>query len=189
MKKGILLIGPYYAGKTTCSKEVASSCNWKRYDLDDIYTEKYEESIWATRNIKNNKALSSQQRDKIGFEIINNIKNEPENSIVVFGGGSFFNDHPEQLDIIKSTHTCVYLFPTRQTLVERAMNDKEFGVNQFLFRDADNNHVDKYFEQLHLKKGSDYLKWADRIIEPNHDWSVEKICFKILSCYFSEKIK
>lgn len=187
MKKGILLVGPYYAGKTTCSKEIAENCSWNRYDLDDIYTERYEESIWATRNIKNDKDLSNKQRDRVGFEIIKNIQKESQQSMIVFGGGSFFRDHPEQLDIVKQTHICVYLCPTRQTLVERAIKDEEFGVNQFLFRDADRNHIDRYFEQLHLKRGPEYLQWADRVIEPNYDWSVEKICFKILSCFFSAK--
>lgn len=182
-KKGIILVGPYHAGKTTCSKVISSTCGWDRYDLDDMYTETFGESIWATRNLKGDKDTADKRRDQIGLRIISRIKDAERPSIAVFGGGSFFESHPGLAKKAKSNHLVVYLRPSRQTLVKRALDDKEFGASQFLFRDATPAYVDRYFEQLLLNKGQGYLKLADRMIEPQPDWSVNEVCFHILSCY------
>jgi shikimate kinase len=182
--KGIVLIGPYNAGKTSCSKVISASCGWNRFDLDEIYTERFGETIWATREIS--RKSSDERRDLIGYEIIQEIK-KPSNSIVVFGGGSFFLAHPESVDEIKKSHLFVYLHPSRETLIQRAMNDTSSGTDQFLFKDADRIAIDRYLEQLMLKRGQDYLKWADRVVEPKISSSVKEVAYEILSCFLFKK--
>lgn len=187
-KKGVLLIGPYFSGKTSCTKLIGKKTGWGAFDLDEMYTKRFGESIWATRNVSEGPARAAKNRDQIGFEIIESIKNNSP-SIVVFGGGSFFRDHPEYLEEVKKTHVAIYLRPSRSILVDRALRDKSQAENQFLFRDSKADEIDYYFEQYFKKVGTSYIQWADRIIEPGSDWKNEEVCFHVLSAFAKEGIK
>lgn len=85
-KSGILLIGPYYSGKTSCSRLIGRKTGWKVLDLDEMYTERFGGSIWATRNISGGEGVAATNRDQISLEILAAIETISP-TIVVFGGG------------------------------------------------------------------------------------------------------
>lgn len=182
-RPGIALVGPYFSGKTSSSQLIGRRAGYRVLDLDEMYTQRYGESIWATRSLYGPE-LADQRRDTIALEILSEIKQDP--SIVVFGGGSSFRDHPEWVEEVKKTHIVVYIAPSRNILVDRALRDKSQAENQFVFRDATADSIDRYFEEYFKTRGADYLNWADRIIEPGSDWSVEETCFHILAAHLKE---
>ena len=183
-KTGILLVGPYFSGKTSCSRLIGRKTGFKVYDLDEMYTARHHESIWATRSLSGTE-LASKRRDELALEILVKMKKEP--SVAVYGGGSALRDHPEWVNEVKKTQVVIYLCPSRETLVNRALRDKTQAENQFVFRDADAESIDRYFEQYFKSRGANYLQWADRIIEPGSDWKVEEVCFHILAAFLQEK--
>ncbi|MCP3685895.1 MAG: hypothetical protein GY861_24880 [bacterium] len=182
-KTGIALIGPYFSGKTSCSKLIGAKAGYTVLDLDEMYTAKFNESIWATRNLAG-EDLAKERRDNIAEEILEKMCYTP--SVVVFGGGSAFRDHPEWVEKVKESHLVVCLNPTRQTLVDRALHDKTQPENQFVFRDSTADSIERYFEEYALNRGADYLTWADRIVEPGSDWATENVCFHILAAHLKE---
>lgn len=184
MRNGIVLIGPYCSGKTSCSKMIASMCGWKRYDLDEIYTERFGENIWVTRN--RDKKASDLNRDEIGREIMSAMKETVE-SIVVLGGGSFFQEHPESIKTAKKSHVFIYLQPSIRTLAERSLNGNDLDLNNTVLKDTTLLERERYFEKVMLQRGSYFNSWADRIVQPEQDQSSKEVCFEILSKYLAQR--
>ena len=108
---GIVLLGQYYAGKTTTSKSLSSLAGFISIDFDDIYTAEFDESIWVTRarDEKDNTSHAVSQRDWAGELILEEMVKSP--SICDFGGGSFLRarlkDRPDIIERIKDTHFLV----------------------------------------------------------------------------------
>jgi len=180
--RGIVLVGLYYSGKTSTAKFIGLRSRFDVYDLDEIYKEKYGESIFLTRDREEN--IADQQRDCIGCDIMEKMTKSP--SIAVFGGGSFLRVDEERVERIKESHVIVYLSPTVEALTTRVLDEEEDTEFRFVFRHKDPVSIGRYFENKYRQYGSDFLKWCDAIVQPECNWNEDRVGLEVLSRYLTE---
>lgn len=178
---GALLVGIYYAGKTTTAVNIGQSVGFEVFDLDEEYTRRHQETIWDTRD-KGDRgiALARKQRDAIGNEILQRMIARP--SVAVLGGGSFIRENHDVLDKAKKTHLVIYLNPTIDALTCRALDHPEADVRH-IFAHRDPITIRRKFERYYQERSPEYLQWCDAFVQPEKSWSVEQVSSAVLNLF------
>ncbi len=179
---GIVLVGIYYAGKTTTADYLGEICDFDVLDLDELYTREFRESIWDTRERET--SLANRRRDVIGREIIERMNLSP--SVAVLGGGSFMLDHTDVISLVKKSHLVVYLNPTIEALTSRVLAHPESDVRH-IFAHRKAKTIRSRFDAYYRQRGPRYLEWADAFVQPERDWSIDRVASVVLSEFVREQ--
>ena len=189
---GIVLLGQYYAGKTTTAMSLGSLAGFTVLDLDEIYDEEYRESIWVTRarDEKENTSHAVSQRDRVGERILDEMVRSP--SICVFGGGSFLRDRlkdrPDTIERMKDTHFLVCLAPTIEALTHRIMHGGETAEVTHYYRRKDPVMIAKKLDEDFRDHGPLNLSWSDAVVQPETGWSAEKVDLEVIRKFMTRTI-
>lgn len=167
----IILIGFKNSGKTTIGKKLAEVLNYSFIDTDDLMTSSYQQmrgKQQTSRQIYQAEGeMKFRELEKNAIATLTGTKN----AIIATGGGSILN--PESVKILKQLGTIIYLFATKEFLLER---NKSHQTAAFL----NENNPEKSFEQLYKARKDIYENVANYLVQIA-DKTVDEIVQEIIA--------
>lgn len=141
-------------GKTTHGKKLARVLDYTFLDLDDLITQKEQQSINDLFANKGEQAFRNLET-----ETLKEIISRNDSTVISLGGGlPCFNNN---LELLKTNGFLVYIQMPAKALFNRLVNSKE---ERPLLKNKTNEELIAYIEEL-LGKREDYYNQAHLIVD------------------------
>jgi shikimate kinase len=163
----IVLLGYMGAGKTTVGRLLADHMSIPFIDLDQIIEANDDRSILEIFQMKGEAYFR-----RLEALYLESILQLPKGVLSTGGGTPIFGDN---MELIKSQSTSVYLKWSEKALAERLINELD---HRPILKDLDEYEIEEFI-QTHLAKRAEYYEQANFIIDCDNK-SVQEITVEII---------